>query len=192
MLAITVRFNEREAYDEATNEFVMINDGEFELELEHSLASLSKWESEFEVPFLSDREMTWEQMLGYIKAMTLTPNVPPEVYLHLSSGDVEMINGYLNRKMTATWFKETPGTQKKSRETYTAEVIYYMMFSLNIPTECENWHLAKLLTLIRVFNEKNRKPDKVDQKQAAVDRQRINEQRRAAAEAKRMQRKEGS
>lgn len=188
MLVITVRINEREAYDEEHNRFLNIDDGEFVLELEHSLASLSKWESEFEVPFLSDKERTWEEQLGYIRAMTLTPNVPPEIYQHLSNANVEEINAYLNRKMTATWFKETPGKPQTRKETYTSEVIYYMMFSLNIPIECENWHLTRLLTLIRVFNEKNKKPDKQDERRAALDRQRINEQRRADAERRRLER----
>lgn len=190
MLAITVRINEREAYDEEQNRFLNINDGEVVLELEHSLASLSKWESEFETPFLTDKERTWEEQVGYIKAMTLTPNVPPEIYQHLSTENVETINTYLNRKMTATWFKETPGKPRTTKETYTAEVIYYMMFSLNIPIECENWHLTRLLTLIRVFNEKNKKPSKQDERQAAMDRQRINEQRRLEAERRRKE-KEG-
>lgn len=188
MLEITVRINEREAFNEETNTFNLTNDGEFVLELEHSLASLSKWESEYETPFLADKERTWDEQLGYIRAMTLTANVPPEVYQHLSNQNIEDINAYLNRKMTATWFKETPGKPRARRETYTSEVIYYMMFSLGIPIECENWHLTRLLTLIRVFNEKNRKPDKADERQAAIDRQRINEQRRAEADRRRKER----
>jgi hypothetical protein len=51
MLTITV--GGEEVYDESADSFSV--QGGTQLQLEHSLVSLSKWESEFEKPFLSSR-----------------------------------------------------------------------------------------------------------------------------------------
>lgn len=174
MLSITV--GAEEAYDEETKEFVLR--GGFELQLEHSLVSLSKWESEFEKPFLSDVEKTPDELIGYIKAMTLTQEVPEEVFQELSADNFAAINAYINARMSATWFNEPPGAPK-SRETVTSELIYYWMTVFQIPFEAETWHLNRLFTLIRVCNVKSAKPKKMSRSEIAERNRRINEQRRA-------------
>jgi hypothetical protein len=140
----------QEGVDEDNN-FVIIEG--FELELEHSLVSLSKWEAKFGKPFLSKNKKTDEEALWYIQAMCLTPNVPPEVFQKLSNANVEAVNEYLNTKQTATWFPDTP--DGKNQEIITNEVIYYWLTSFRIPWEAQYWNLNRLFTLIRVFDAKN-------------------------------------
>lgn len=164
-----------ESYDEAKEEFV---DEYFVLELEHSLVSLSKWESEFEKAFLGKGEKTDEEILAYVKAMIITPEYPAEVFNCLSKENVAEINAYIDKKMTATWF-----TDKKhnapSRETITSELIYYWIVSYQIPWEVQYWHLNRLFTLIKVFGAKNEKPKKTSAREAAAQRNALNEQRKA-------------
>lgn len=174
MLKIVVPLTE--AYDEATGKFVTSES--FVLELEHSLASLSKWESKFVKPFLEQGEKTNEEMIGYIKAMTLTPDVPEEVYLSLSIENITMINEYINSPMTATTIHER-GPKSVNNEIITAEIIYYWMVALSIPFECEHWHLNRLITLVRVCNLKNKPAEQMSPSDIASQQRRLNEQRRA-------------
>ena len=148
---------EVELWDEVKQEFVYSK--EQTLELEHSLVSLSKWESKWNKAFLSNRDKTEEEILDYIKCMTLTPDVPPITYSFLSRNDFAKINDYIVAPMTATVFSDDK-TSKSSRETVTAELIYYWMIALNIPFECQYWHLNRLLTLVKVCNIKNAPPKK--------------------------------
>jgi hypothetical protein len=177
MLSINV--GEQEALDESTSEFVMI--GGYPLELEHSLASLSKWESKWETQFLSDKEKTNEQTLDYVRCMTITPGVPPDVFNTINNRDITRITEYINSKMTGTTFSSIVKAQTGKKETISAEIIYYWMVSLNIPLEWENRHLNQLLTLVRVINEKNapaKKKSTVSKSELIQQRRALNEQRR--------------
>lgn len=173
MLILDVVMNE--AFDEKKNEFVDIT---FRLELMHSLATLSKWESFFEKPFLTDKDKTAEELFWYVQAMTVTPNVPPEVFNNLSKKNVAAIDEYINANMTATTFREATN-QKASREIITSEVIYYWMIALNIWKECEDWHLNRLFALIKVCNIKNAPPKKMGRSEMLAQRDALNAQRKA-------------
>jgi hypothetical protein len=174
MLKISVPLSE--GFDEETQEFVVLKD--FELELEHSLASLSKWEQKFEKPFLGAGDKENEEVFEYIKLMTLTPDVPNGIYDLLTAENVAAVNKYINAKMTATTFREI-GPQRTSREIITAEIIYYWMVAMQIPFECQHWHLNKLITLVRVCNEKNKPAKKMSRGEAARRQRELNAQRKA-------------
>lgn len=171
MLKLTVVI--AEGYDEEKDEFVTAE--AHELQLEHSLVSVSKWESHFEKPFLSGTDKSNEEMLWYIHAMS-SAEIPPEVFSKISPGNISDIQSYISAKMTATWFREEKATAF-SKEVITAELIYYWMIGLGVPFECQYWHLNKLLTLIRVCNEKSKPPKKRSRAEIAEERRTLNEQR---------------
>lgn len=172
---LTIMVPERELYDEIREEFVV--DPAVTLELEHSLVSLSKWESKHEKPFLGGAEKSIEEVFSYIECMTLTPNIAPEVFSRLSVENQEAIDEYINAKMTATWFNDTK--EPASREVITAELVYSWMINFQIPFECENWHLNRLFTLIRICNLKNSKPKKMSRAEVAARNRELNAQRKA-------------
>ena len=173
MLQITIPATEM--YDESKRMFICTK--EQTLQLEHSLVSLSKWESKWCKSFLSKRDKTYEEIVDYIKCMTVTPNVKDEVYSRLTRANIEEINRYIDAPMTATHFSDND-KQKPNRETVTSELIYYWMIALEIPFECQKWHLNRLLTLIRVCNIKNAPARKMGRKETASQYAALNAARR--------------
>lgn len=159
MLRIIIPAPVTEDWDEFNEEFIYRPAGkEQTLCLEHSLVSLSKWESKWCKPFLSS-EKTDEEFLDYIKCMTISSNVPNDAYGRLTLENLRAISDYINAPMTAITFSDDK-TKKPNREIVTSELIYYWMVTLNIPFECEKWHIKRLLTLIRVCEIKNNPPKK--------------------------------
>lgn len=173
---LTIRVGAVDVFDETADKFD--TQGGFELQLEHSLVSLSKWESEFEKPFLGKDAKTSEETLAYIRFMVLTPNPPGDFLQSLSKENLEAIHTYIDRKMTATWFSDQPGAPR-SREVITSELVYYWMTVFNIPFECETWHLNRLFTLIRICNIKQAKPKKMSRSEIAARNRELNAQRKA-------------
>lgn len=155
MLRITIPAIE--LWDERTEKFV--NRKEQTLQLEHSLVSLSKWESKWRKAFLGKAEKTDEEIRDYVRCMTITQNVDPEVYNYLTEENFKEINEYIQAPMTATTFPEDKSA-KSNRRIITAEVIDYWMISLQMPVEYRKWHLNKLIAQIRACNVMNQPPKK--------------------------------
>lgn len=175
MLEITII--EDELWDDDNQRFIPAKS--HVLKLEHSLVSLSKWESKWHKPFISKDEKTLEETIDYVKCMTITQNVDPKIYEFIRQSNLDEINSYINNSMTATWFNENEEKNKKSKsEQITAEVIYYWMVAFNIPFECQKWHLNRLLTLIRVCNIKNQPPKKMSKRSILKQNSELNAARR--------------
>ena len=167
---------QREWFDNSTEMFVY--DGGVEVEFEHSLVSLSKWEAKVKRPFLAPGEMTPEEIGYYIEAMVITDPTPERLLELLTESDLKMINDYINDAQTATTFREESGINKSNQEIISAELIYFWMFSCGIPLEAQYWHLSRLFAQIRVFSVKNSKQKKVNPRTAAQERARLNAERR--------------
>lgn len=175
MLTIVVPGREnRESWDERKEEFVILPPiKEKIIQLEHSLISISKWESKYCKPFINTKEKTNEEMMDYIKFMTITPNVDPSVYDRLSEENIRDISQYMEAPMTATTIKNT-NQNKRSGRFITSELIYCWMTQLNIPFECEKWHINRLMMLIQVCNEENKEPKKQSKRETAQNFAAIN------------------
>lgn len=152
------------------------------LSLEHSLVSVSKWESKWGVPFLSTDEKTERQTIDYVKCMTLTQNVEESAYAFLTRDNFDAIRTYIDLPMSATTIIDRD--KKTSREVITAEIIYYWMITLQIPFECQKWHLNRLLMLINVCSIKQQDPKKLHGKALLQDNMQINAARRAVMNSK--------
>lgn len=181
MLSIVVTIHP-EGWDEVNEEFVPAET--ITLKLEHSLLSLSKWESKWCKPFLTKEQKTLEETIDYIKCMTITKKVDPEIYNLLNINNINEVNAYIEAPMTATTVNDSG---KPSKEQITSELIYYWMIALQIPFDCEKWHLNRLLTLIRVCNKKNQPPKKQNKqsRQATMNQYAaLNKARRAKLNSK--------
>lgn len=175
MLTILVPRGE-EHYDEESDRFFYPD--AFELTLEHSLVSLSKWEVEFKKPFLEHHDKTPEETWAYIHHMVIEPKISREELEWLSEDNIKAISDYISAQQTATWFTEH-APEPKSNELITSELIYFWMSSFGIPFQpTESWHLSRLLTLIRVAGLKSSKPKKMSRAEIAERQRRLNKQRR--------------
>lgn len=179
---IQIKVEAVELYDDVKEEF--ITSKEQILQLEHSLVSLSKWESKWKVPFLSkEREKTGEEMIDYIRCMTITQNVDPTTYSYLTVENINEVNAYIEDSMTATTFSDDKN-KTTNREIVTSEVIYHWMIAMTIPFECQKWHLNRLLTLINVCNIKNKPPKSRSKNELLQRNKSLNAARRSALNTK--------
>ena len=182
MLSLTIE--KTELFNPKDQTFINVNPQT--IKLEHSLLSLSKWESKWNVPFLNKSSKSIEQIMDYIEDMTITQNVDPAVYFVIQNNAklVEQIKNYIDAPMTATTFSNR-APKKPNRETITAELIYYWMIAYNIPFECQKWHLNKLLTLIHVCSIKaDKNAPKMSRSEILSQNRALNEARRKALHSK--------
>ncbi len=171
----------RELWDEQKECFVYTES--VTLQLEHSLHSLSKWESKWHKPFLENGNKTMEETVDYIRCMALTPDVDPSVYGYIDSGIMAQVAAYIEDPMTATWISSR-GKSAPGGEIITAELVYYWMVALNIPLECQTWHLNRLFTLIRVCNAKSKPAPKLGKNELARRNTALNAARRKKLRSK--------
>ena len=173
---LRIQIEGEEFFDEVDNTFSTV--GDIVLDLEHSLISLSKWEAEFQKPFLGPGEKTTEEILEYVHAMIMTPDVPGNIMKRFNADHLTKVNEYIESSQSATTFGQMPRTPGRS-EIITSELIYYWMVAFNIPFECEQWHLNRLFALIRICNVKQSKPKKMSRNEIAARNRELNAQRKA-------------
>ena len=176
MLEIVVP-GSQEMWDESRQEFVYGDGKDVTLCPEHSLISISKWEAKWQIPFI-DSEKTDEQILDYIRCMTLNKSVDPTVYDRLTLDNIRTINRYISSPMTATTVKDPKGS-RKTAEKVTSELIYYWMITFNIPVEFEKWHINRLIMLIRVCSAKAEPAKKMSRSEIMAQNRALNAARRA-------------
>lgn len=175
---LTIIIKPSELWDEINECFIQFKDT-VTLELEHSLVSVSKWESKFRKPFLSSTEKTQEEIAGYFEAMVISDNIPEKLAFRWSDENLDEINQYMSSEQSATTFSETAEQRSAGRsEIVTSELIYFWMVSYQIPLECENWHLNRLFALLRICNIKNTPPKKRSASEIARERREINARRK--------------
>lgn len=175
-----IKIPAQQGFDEEKEKFVLLVE-ETKLRLEHSLVSMSKWESKWHKPFLGKKDKTEEEILDYIRCMTINKNVDPNVYNYIPQDVFESIMDYIENPMTATWFSKTDESKTgiRKKEVITSEIVYYWMVTLGIPLECEKWHLNRLITLIRVINVKNTPPKKMSKENILRGNKKLNNARKA-------------
>lgn len=164
-----------ELYDDKNSSF--INIPAHTLKLEHSLVSISKWEAKFHKPFLSNKELSGDLLIEYIRFMTITQNVRDDLFENLPQDLVNKVIDYIQDPMTATTFSDR--TNKPSREIITSEIIYFWMVNFNIPIECQKWHLNRLLALIKVCIIKTSKQPRMSRKDILSRNAALNAERKA-------------
>lgn len=149
---LTLVITPRRLWDERSNKFVKL-DKETTIVLEHSLVSISKWEARWHKAFLADRKKTSEEMIDYIRCMTITKNVNPLVYNTLTDEQFQQIADYIEDPMSAA---VVHGGKKKTnkREVLTSDMIYYYMVAAQIDWQAQTWHLNRLLKLIEIYGIK--------------------------------------
>lgn len=182
---LTINVPAVEFFNEATEEFTQSEP--VTLRMEHSLFSISKWEEKYEKPFLNKTEKTVEETIFYVQCMLLDGEVDDTVLNALTRENLTDINKYIDSKRTATWFPDTPTRRKRGEpiaaaEVMTSELIYYWLVSHKINFEVQYWHISRLLTLVKVCNEKNKPQKKMSNKENMAQHRAINEARRAQAQ----------
>lgn len=164
-----------EFYDERTNTFLLTDDTT--IVMEHSLLSISKWESKYHRSFMNDGPKNEEEIAYYFRCMTINKNVDPCIFSAIRGDLRQQVFEYMNDKMTATTFSDRDD-KKRNREIITSEVIYSWMVSLNIPFECEKWHINRLMVLVKKCSLDNAGDNKMSRKDILTQNRILNEARR--------------
>lgn len=177
-MPIVITVPKCEYFDEENEKFIEVSN-EMTLVMEHNLVAISRWESKFHKPYLTKEDKTNEEAAYYLECMTITKNVPSYIFRCLSKSELQKIRDYIDDPMTGTKIRESPYKKPGKEEILSAELLYYYMFKLGIPKECENWHLNRLLTLMRIYGIKEEKPDKMSRAEMIARNKAINARNRA-------------
>lgn len=174
MLTLTIKGDEM--WDDDAEKFVYGDD--VVLQFEHSLVALSKWEAKHHKLFLNDKGQSEEEMVEYIEAMLVTPDVSPETLDRLTEEHAKTLVDYVNDPMTGTIISNMPQPKGRVTERLSSELIYFWMSQFQIDKDCENWHLNRLFTLIKVHHAKSQKPQKMSKQKQVQSMAELNAARK--------------
>ena len=173
MLQIVIR--DTEFFDERDSSIEIVKGRT--LQLEHSLLSISKWESIWKKPFLTKEKKTRDEIVSYIQCMNVGQQPPDSIYKCITSRHIKEVEAYIDDSMTATTIKNNG--KRNSRKIITSELIYFWMIQNGIPFECQKWHLNRLLTLIEICAIENGPKKKMSQNDILRRNDALNEMRKA-------------
>ena len=181
MLQLTIP--QREWFNDKTQEFIVYP--KRVLWLEHSLLSISKWESKWKKPFLQqDHARSYEESIDYIRCMTINTQHDPDAYKGLNKNILDKVREYINDGMTATTFSKRSNGNNGKKQVVTSELVYYWMINYNIPFECEKWHFNRLMTLIRICEIKSNGNQKMKRSDTYARNKALNAANRAKFNSK--------
>lgn len=173
---LVLQIGGREYFDEAESRFIPIK--EKTVRLEHSLKSLARWESKWNIAFLSN-DKTQEQSIDYYWCMEITGTVPRSYFAYLTPEQEQKIQDYIKSPMTATTISHRGPKKPPSKKIVTAEVIYFWMLQYGIPFECEKWPLNRLLTLIEVCSVEGCPQHKMSMREQMAQQRALNASRKS-------------
>ena len=179
-----LHIEQKELWDDENSQFIYIGPKQpITVPIEHSLHSIYKWESKYKKSYMNTENKTINETLDYIQMMIVGPyedTLSANDMLCLDDKQMQEIKEYIDDPMTATTFskEELAKAGKTVNKITTAEIIYYYMTALNIPFECEMWHINRLMTLIRVCAIENdpkskKKKNKMSSSDMALRRARM-------------------
>lgn len=149
-----------------------------EIELEHSLVSVSKWEELFEKPFFGMVEKTPEEMTEYFRMMVVGELPEQDFIRMLRPAHVQQIGTYINSQRSGTTFRDTPG-QRGGPQIVTSEQIYGWLVTFRIPFyPVEHWHINRMMNLIRIQSIANTKQKPISHAQRMEDQRALNAERK--------------
>ena len=173
-MPLLLHVKENHGWDYARQEFIDV--AEQDVELEHCLLAIARWESKWKTPFFVDH-LSAEQWTDYIGFMAL--DVPDFRFAYsLSNEQIKEVIDYIQTPQTATWFSEENKSGKK--EQLTTELVYYYMAQVPLPFElCERWHFSRLMSILRIAGIKSQPEKKMSFNQIAAQNRALNAARKA-------------
>lgn len=148
------------------------------LRFEHSLLSLSKWESEFKVPFMTTRTKTPTEMFRYFECMLVPPEDDPSLVILLKPEDLETLSNYINESRTASSVPED-GKKQYDNEIVTSELIYFWLTAMRIPFHpTETWHVSRIVMLVQITGYKQQPAKRRRPREVMSDMIKENERRK--------------
>ena len=172
--SISIEVPEMESFDPNSNSFIKIDKQIFTFQ--HSLKSISKWEAKYKKPFLSEfTKKTKIESLDYYLMMALDSTFDASFL----TGDItEILGNYVNEEFSATTIRSNNNNDSNSRRVMTSEVIYAYMANAQVPFECENWNISRLLKLLNVISELNTKQKPMSESEIIAYQKALNKKRK--------------